>query len=124
MLREFTNGRQVYKVFYFTLLNYREFVVIRDQLDPAETLVSTLRSKVSIKTGLPVSVFRLCTASGKEMFDVHTLEKYGVRLGDTLQLHVWDGWSSLLVAATQGHTKKVLRNASSDEQVNCSQRCI
>ena len=73
---------------------------------------------VSSKTGLPVSVFRLCSPDGKEMFDLHTMEKYKITYGSSIQLHVWDGWGDLLGAATQGHTKKVYKNASSDDQVS------
>ena len=72
---------------------------------------------VSSKTGLPVSVFRLCSSDGKEMYDIHAMEKYKISYGSTIQLHVWDGWGDLLAAATQGHTKKVYKNASQDDQV-------
>lgn len=95
----------------------REIIAIREQLDVAKTSLSQLRRIVSIKSGLPVSVFRLCKKDGRELFDCHNLEKYGVIFGDTINLHVWDGWVDLLRAATQGHTRKVLRNAFADDQV-------
>ena len=97
---------------------FSEIVVIREQIDPAQTLIKELRRIVSSKTGLPVSVFRLCAPDGKEMFDSHTMEKYKITYGSTIQLHVWDGWGELLGAATQGHTKKVYKNASQDDHVS------
>lgn len=97
---------------------YSETVVIRDQLDFSKTEVKQLQRLVSAKTGLPVTVFRLCTKDGKTMFGYHPLERYGIELGTEIHLHVWDGWGDLLKAATRGHTKKVLRNTSSIEQAN------
>lgn len=97
---------------------FRETVVIRDQLNFSTTTVEKLQSLVSSKTGLPVTVFRLCTKDGKPMFQCHRLENYGIELGSTIHLHVWDGWGDFLKAATQGHTKKVLRNTSPIDQVS------
>ena len=51
------------------------------------------------------------------MFDYHTMEKYKITYGSTIQLHVWDGWGELLGAAILGYTKKVYKNASHDDQV-------
>ena len=91
--------------------------MIRDHVDLAKTTVRDLRRIVANKIGLPVSVFRLCSPDGKEMFDNHTMDKYKISLGSTLLLHVWDGWGDLLEAAILGHTKKVYKNVSSDDQV-------
>nr|XP_039271905.1 protein ANKUB1-like [Styela clava] len=93
-----------------------ETIVIRDQLNFATTSVSQLTRLVSSKSGFPVSVFRLCTKDGREMYNCHMLDRYGVDFGSVIKLHVWDGWAELLKAASQGHTRKVLRNASGDEQ--------
>lgn len=91
--------------------------MIREQIDPQKTLVEDLRRIVANKIGLPASVFRLCTSDGKEMFDGHTMEQYKIILGSTIELHVWDGWGDLLAAAILGHTKKVYKNSSQDDQV-------
>ncbi|CAK8688855.1 protein ANKUB1-like [Clavelina lepadiformis] len=94
-----------------------DIIAIREQIDHSKTSVKSLREMVSKKTGLPVSVFRLCTPNGEEMFDGHTLHEYKVTLGTTITLHVWDGWCDLLAAAIRGHTKRVYRYASTDEQI-------
>nr|XP_002122024.2 protein ANKUB1-like isoform X2 [Ciona intestinalis] len=92
-------------------------IYIREQIEPSKTTVHYLRELIASKTGLPVSVFRLVAANEKEMFDGHLLKSYGVVVGSSIKLHVWDGWADLLIAASNGHTKKVIQNASHDEQV-------
>lgn len=96
---------------------FSDVLQIREQIDFNKCRVSHLRRIVSAKSGLPVGVFRLCTKDNVEIFDGHRLETYNITLGQTLKLHVWDGWNELLSAATQGHTRKVFRNASHDDQV-------
>lgn len=40
------------------------------------------------------------------MFDAHTMYDYGVEIGDTVLLEVWDGMADLLNAAIAGLTSK------------------
>ncbi len=49
------------------------------------------------------------------MFDMHTLYDYGIEMGDTITLQVWDGWAELLTAAIQGNTGKVFSSFSKTE---------
>ncbi len=77
--------------------------------------VSDLRSIVSKKCGLPISVFRLVNNNGDEMYDFHTLQKYNVTLGDTMRLEVWDGWSDFLNLAIHGFASHVMQSLSPND---------
>ena len=77
--------------------------------------VADVRGRASKLSGLPVGCFRLLTAQGKEMFDIHILDVYGINLGDTLKLEVWDGWADFLKAAFAGQTNQVMASMSADE---------
>jgi len=87
-------------------------------------LVADLRSYLSKRIGLPVSVFQLfgvttsnhdrelvrqptSTKNGTsnkkiELYDNNTLDYYGIELGSTLRLDLWDGWRELIVSAISG----------------------
>lgn len=75
-----------------------------------ETRVSELRTMIMDKTGLHVSVFRLISPEGKEMFDCNILNDYDISVGDVIRLETWDGWASFLKAATKGHLTPTLKH--------------
>ena len=62
-----------------------------------------------------LGVFRLVSEDGREMFDGHTMYDYGVEMGDTVILEVWDGMADLLNAAIAGLTPKTFNSFSRDE---------
>ncbi|KAK6968209.1 protein ankub1, partial [Biomphalaria glabrata] len=63
-----------------------------------------VRSIASMKTGLPIGIFRLVTQDGREMFDGNRLDDYGVDIGHTIMLENWDGWNEYLNLAIMGFT--------------------
>ncbi|KAG9351205.1 hypothetical protein JZ751_025096, partial [Albula glossodonta] len=81
------------------------------------TSVSTLRSLVSLQTGLPVSTFRLTTPSGLELYNCNQLDEYNIGVGATLRLDTWDGWPEFLRGCFHGHRHIVQRYLSEEELV-------
>ena len=81
-----------------------------DEFDVWDTKVSDLKSMITEKTGLHVSVFRLVTSEGKEMYDCHSLKKYKVDIGDTIGLETWNGWGEFLTAATKGQLTPTIKH--------------
>ncbi|KAL4630780.1 protein ANKUB1 [Arapaima gigas] len=79
--------------------------------------VSKLKSEVSLQCGLPVSVFRLTTPLGLELYNCNQLNDYAIHLGDTLRLDVWDGWAEFLKGCLMGHKHTVQRYLSEEEPV-------
>lgn len=78
--------------------------------DVWETTVGTLKTMITEKTGLHVSVFRLVSAEGKEMYDCHPLKKYSIDYGDTVRLETWNGWSAFLQSATLGQLTPTMKH--------------
>ena len=78
--------------------------------DVWETKVGDLKTMIMEKTGLHVSVFRLVSAEGKEMYDCHPLKKYSVDYGDTIRLETWNGWSAFLRSATLGQLTPTIKH--------------
>ncbi|CBY09394.1 unnamed protein product [Oikopleura dioica] len=67
--------------------------------------------KVSRETGLPISIFRLVTSSGIELFDNFLFNRYfELQRGCTLRLDIWDGWKNLLNYALDGQVKSRASN--------------
>ena len=81
-----------------------------EPFDVWETKVADLKTMITDVTGLHVSVFRLVTLDGKEMFDCHLLKNYGVTVGDTVRLETWNGWGPFLLAATAGQLTPTLKH--------------
>lgn len=81
-----------------------------EPFDVWETKVADLKTMITNATGLHVSVFRLVTLDGKEMFDCHQLKNYGVTVGDTVRLETWNGWGEFLKAATTGQLTPTLKH--------------
>lgn len=78
--------------------------------DVWETKVGDLKTMITEKTGLHVSVFRLVSQEGKEMYDCHPLKKYSVDYGDTIRLETWNGWSEFLRSATLGQLTPTMKH--------------
>ena len=80
---------------------------VYDNLVIGHMQIEEMRSLASRKTGLPVGIFRLVTQGGKEMYDGHLLEDYGVDVGHTIFLENLDGWNEFLNLAVMGFTPQV-----------------
>ena len=78
-----------------------------DNLVISHMTLNELRSLVSNKTGLPVGVFRLVTENGREMYDGHCLEEYGIDVGCTVCLQSIDGWNDIINLCVMGYTPQV-----------------
>ena len=82
-----------------------------------EMMVSELRQRVSEHTGLPVSVSRLLSPDGREMYDMYQLSSYGIAKGMTIIMETWDGWNDFLMSSIAGHTKAVMASTAPNEIV-------
>merc|ERR1711976_405932 len=51
------------------------------------------------------------------MYDCHTLDDYGLELGNTVNVEVWDGWTDFLNLAMMGFATHMMDNLSHDEVV-------
>nr|XP_023699967.1 protein ANKUB1 [Paramormyrops kingsleyae] len=80
------------------------------------TSVSRLKSLVSLRSGLPVSTFRLTTQAGLELYNCNTLNSY-IKMGATLHLDVWDGWVELLKGCRLGDKHTVQHHLSEDPPI-------
>ncbi|XP_071790175.1 protein ANKUB1-like [Asterias amurensis] len=96
-----------------------EIIEITDNLDFSSSMVAELRLMISRKIGLPVTVYRILTSSGQEMFDLNLLSQYGLEVGCSLQMETLDGWNEFLKSAIFGHTAAVVRNFNQTDEVVC-----
>ncbi|KAL4223430.1 Ankyrin repeat and ubiquitin domain containing 1 [Mactra antiquata] len=92
-----------------------EVIEIMDDYDVERMLVDDLRTVVSKKAGLPVSIFRLVSRDGKELFDRHELFDYSIECGDTIYMESWDGWKELINYSILGLTPSVMPLIVTDE---------
>lgn len=51
------------------------------------------------------------------MYDCHTLDEYGLRVNDTVQMETWDGWNEFLYLATKGVTSHVMEHLSKNDTI-------
>ncbi|KAI3368700.1 hypothetical protein L3Q82_025690 [Scortum barcoo] len=65
--------------------------------------VATLKTVVSVQSGLPVSTFRLSTPTGVQLYDCNHLQDYAIEVGTTIRLDTWDGWVEFLQGCLLGH---------------------
>ena len=79
--------------------------------------VTDLRTIAQNKTGLPMAIFRLTTLEGREMYDGHCLDEYGIDVGHTLKLENWDGYNEFINLCIMGFTPQVLSQLTSDEVI-------
>lgn len=87
-----------------------ETLKFTEWFDVWETKVAILKTMITEKTGLHVSVFRLVSAEGKEMYDCHPLKKYSIDYGDTVRLETWNGWGAFLESATLGQLTPTMKH--------------
>jgi hypothetical protein len=77
---------------YIYIVFNDETVPVIQKINFITMTVAEFRGVASRKTGLPVGVFRLLNDQGREMYDCHALDDYGLDLGGTVTLEIWDGW--------------------------------
>ncbi|XP_002740884.1 protein ANKUB1-like [Saccoglossus kowalevskii] len=104
------------KLYVYSVFN-GETIEILDDIHPLQTTVAELKTLIVRRSGLPVSVFRVVTEDGTDMFDLNSLDTYGIEFGSTVRMLTWDGWNEFLKAASIGHTSEVTKHLSADEHV-------
>lgn len=92
-----------------------ETIEIMDDYFVEKMEVADLRTMVSKKSGLPVSIFRLVSRENKELFDNHTLFDYNIECGDMIYMECWDGWTELINYSILGLTPSVTPLIVQDE---------
>ncbi|CAG5096150.1 Oidioi.mRNA.OKI2018_I69.XSR.g14492.t1.cds [Oikopleura dioica] len=111
VLRAFDREERRVVLYVYSAFNEQVYQLF-DELD---FQVSTV---VSRETGLPVSIFRLVTGSGIELFDNFPFTRYyELQRGCTLRLDIWDGWKNLLNYALNGQVKRFLFSLSKIEKL-------
>lgn len=90
-----------------------ETITFTEPFDVFETKVSDLRTMITDKTGLHVSVFRLVTMNGCEMYDCHLLKDYKIDIGGMVRMETWNGWGDFLKAASKGQITPTMKNVVS-----------
>ena len=93
-----------------TCSHFNETLKFTEWFDVWETKVGHFKTMITEKTGLHVSVFRLVSSEGKEMYDCHPLKKYSVDYGDTIRLETWNGWGAFLKSATSGQLTPTIKH--------------
>ncbi|XP_022793449.1 protein ANKUB1-like [Stylophora pistillata] len=93
-----------------TCSHLNETLKFTEWFDVWETKVGHFKTMITEKTGLHVSVFRLVSLEGKEMYDCHPLKKYSVDYGDTIRLEIWNGWGAFLKSATSGQLTPTIKH--------------
>ncbi|XP_054458965.1 protein ANKUB1-like [Anoplopoma fimbria] len=79
--------------------------------------VASLKTVVSMQSGLPVSTFRLSTPAGVQLYDCNQLQDYAIEEGSTLRLDTWDGWVQFLQGCLLGHRLTVQSHLSEKKPV-------
>ena len=92
-----------------------EVIEIMDDYNVEKMLVDDLRTIVAKKSGLPVSIFRLVSSEGMELFDHHVLFDYSIECGNTVYMENWDGWAELINYSILGLTPSVMPLIVADE---------
>ncbi|XP_041348254.1 protein ANKUB1-like [Gigantopelta aegis] len=108
---------EIKPVLYIRCSHNKEVVSIVGNINVSRMPVKDLRTIAQNKTGLPMAIFRLTTLEGREMYDGHCLDEYGLDVGQTLKLENWDGYNEFINLCIMGFTPQVLSQLSSDEVV-------
>ncbi|XP_067851832.1 protein ANKUB1-like [Heptranchias perlo] len=95
----------------------RQTVPIMEKPQFLTATVAELKNLVSLKSGLPVSTFRLSTRGGTELYNCNKMDDYQLDLGSTLRLDIWDGWKEYLTGCLLGHKHIIQRYLSEEEHV-------
>ncbi|XP_012940860.1 uncharacterized protein LOC101845019 [Aplysia californica] len=108
---------EVKPVLYIKCSHSQDTISIYGDITITHMKLDEVRSMASMKSGLPVGIFRLTTTDGQEMFDSFRLEDYSVDVGHTILLENWDGWNEFLNLAIMGFTPQVLSQIGGEEIV-------
>ncbi|XP_059141688.1 uncharacterized protein LOC131929467 isoform X2 [Physella acuta] len=106
---------EVKPALYIRCSHSLETVPVYEDIGITHRKMCEIRSIASMKSGLPVGIFRLTTADGREMYDTHSLDDYGVDIGHTILLENWDGWNEFLNLAIMGFTPQVISQLSDED---------
>ncbi|KAK3597209.1 hypothetical protein CHS0354_003714 [Potamilus streckersoni] len=106
---------EVKPVLFVSCSHNNEMLEIIEDYNVERLLVDDLRTIVAKKTGLPLTIFRLTTISGKDMFDRHILMDYDIECGNTVKMECWDGWTEFINMSIMGHTPRVISLLAQDE---------
>ncbi|XP_032888173.1 protein ANKUB1 [Amblyraja radiata] len=110
-------------LYVFNALTRRTIPIIENSQFLTAT-VSELKSLVSLKSGLPVSTFRLSTQEGTELYNCNKIKDYDIDIGSTLRLDIWDGWKECLMGCLLGHKHIIQQHLSEEEPVAKFQRRV
>ena len=94
-----------------------ETIDILEEIDFDVTTVALLKCMITRKIGVPVTVYRLVTLEGREMFDANPLDSYNVKFGQTVKMKTWDGWNELLKCSILGMARHAMHHLSHDDAV-------
>ena len=111
-------------LYIFTTYNQETIDIVDKNLNLLTMSVEDLRTIAGNRSGLPVSIFRLVTEEGKEMYDGHVLYDYGIDNGATIRLENWDGWNEFINLCIMGFTPQVLAQLSTDEVIGRFQQKV
>ncbi|XP_048751930.1 uncharacterized protein LOC125663665 [Ostrea edulis] len=111
-------------LYIFTTYNQETIDIVDKNLNVLTMLVEDLRTVAGNKSGLPVSIFRLVTEEGKELYDGHVLYDYGIDNGSTIRLENWDGWNEFINLCIMGFTPQVLSQITTDEVIGRFQQKV
>uniref|UniRef100_UPI00398F2F59 protein ANKUB1-like n=1 Tax=Pristiophorus japonicus TaxID=55135 RepID=UPI00398F2F59 len=95
----------------------RQTVPIMEKPQFLTATVAELKSLVSLKSGLPVSTFRLSTRGGTELYNCNKMDDYQLVIGSILRLDIWDGWKEFMTGCLLGHKHIIQRYLSEEERV-------
>ena len=93
----------------------KELIKITEPIKVSQTSAGNLKSLISRKLGFPISVFRLVSPNGSEMFNCHTLDKYEINIGDIIRLEIWDGMNNFLKFCLRGFYKEAMEELSKEK---------
>ena len=85
-----------------------ETITITDSIKIRSLTVENLKAIVSKRTGLPVSTYRLVSPKGKELLNMHEVEEYDIKIGDTIRVETWDGINDFLNLCVMGFSSHAL----------------
>ena len=106
---------EVKPVLFVKCSHSNEIIEIMDDYNVEKMVVADLRTIVAKKSGLPVSIFRLVTRDGLELYDKHELFDYRIECGDTVYMENWDGWTEIINYSILGLTPSVVPLIVQDE---------
>jgi hypothetical protein len=111
-------------LYIYTSYNQETIDIVDKNLNVLTMHVEDLRTIAGNRSGLPVSIFRLVTEEGKELYDGHVLYDYGIDNGSTIRLENWDGWNEFINLCIMGFTPQVLSQITTDEVIGRFQQKV